>query len=134
MKDDIETPRTEAIRTVFTRSCDQAPARIRSELAKRRLDLLAGTAAPNRAGWRRPLLPAGALATAMAIAGVLWLGPAPQQAVPSYVDVGFEEARLAAEESAASLDEDPEFFLWLADAPVADEDQTQYLSTEGQQR
>jgi hypothetical protein len=61
------------------------------------------------------LVPAGAFAAAVLALGIAWWSPAPTT-VPGTIEI----TGLAAEPEADLLvDEDPELYAWLAEAPVA---------------
>lgn len=134
MSDRFEQKMMDATRAAFTRSCEHVDAHTRAELSRRRAEALSGKRANAGEHWPRPLLPAGALATAMAIAGVLWLGPKPPGIDDAWSEVALQDARATADDTAASLDDDPEFFLWLASEPVADDegDTSMSRSSKGQ--
>lgn len=109
----------ERAKAQFERHCAALDAATREALRDRRRALLATATHARRTAWRG-LLPAGAMATMMAIAGVLWLAPAPSPVQAPTQAISREAALATAEESARALDDDPEFYLWLASAPIAD--------------
>lgn len=134
MNDRLEQKMMAATRAVFSRSCERVDARTRAELACRRAAVLAGNRTTAARHWRPPLLPAGALVTVMTIAGALWLGPKPSHIDNAWTEVSLSDARATADEVAASLDDDPEFFLWLASEPVAAADATSLPDSKKGQR
>jgi len=109
----------ECTQAQFERHCAALDAGTRQALRARRRALLASPSSSAQGAWRR-LLPAGAMATMMAIAGALWLAPPPVQTPPATYPVSTEAALAMAEESAQTLDDDPDFYLWLASEPIAD--------------
>lgn len=102
------------IRARFTQACHNLDGATRQELRKRRESALA-SAKKVRHGWQ-PLAPAGALATIVAIAGVVWLSP---ERIPKPPSISAEAAQEAADETAHVLDDDPDFYMWLATEPAA---------------
>lgn len=107
---------TERTKAQFERHCAALDAATREALRTRRRALLASPASDGRTAWQR-LIPA--MATMVAIAGVLWLAPAPTPVQAPSQAISREVALATAEETARALDEDPEFYLWLASAPIA---------------
>lgn len=108
----------ERAKAQFERHCAALDAATREALRSRRRALLAAPASARHTAWQR-LIPAGAMATMVAIAGALWLAPAPTPVQPPTQPISREAALATAEESARALDDDPEFYLWLASAPIA---------------
>lgn len=102
----------------FERSCATLDDVTREALRSRRRAVLASTAPPAVA-WRR-FIPAGAMATMMAIAGAVWLAPPATPVQPAASNVSVRSALATANETAGALDDDPDFYLWLASTPVAD--------------
>lgn len=113
-------------RARFAQSCETLDGATRRELRRRREAVLSATV-PRRAMWR-PLVPAGAMATMMAIAGAIWLNPGPTR-LPTTPAISAEAAQEAADETAQTLDDDPDFYLWLASEPVASDDFTDVPAT-----
>lgn len=62
------------------------------------------------------LVPAGAFAAAVLALGLAWWLP---QSVPAPAPVDAGELAVNAELDALVIEEDPELYAWLADAPVA---------------
>lgn len=119
----MTTPReqqfAEHAKVRFERSCTTLDDATRQALRNRRRAVLA-TVHSGGKGWQR-FIPAGAVATVMAIAATLWLGPPPATRWQSENGAISAQAALAtAEESAQTLDDDPDFYLWLASEPIAD--------------
>lgn len=102
----------------FERSCATLDDATREALRSRRRAVLASTA-PPAALWRR-VIPAGALATMMAIVGAVWLAPPTTPVQPTASDISVRSALATADETADALDDDPDFYLWLASSPIAD--------------
>lgn len=119
----MTTPRerqfAEHAKAQFERSCATLDDATRQALRNRRRAVLAATHSGSTR-WQR-FIPAGAVATLMAVAGVLWVGPPPAtQWQPEHATISARAALATAEESAQALDDDPDFYLWLAGEPIAD--------------
>jgi len=122
MSDHPDSDLERRARARFAQACETLDSATRRALRQRRQALLA-SAEPRRrvGGW--PLASTGAMATALAIAGAIWLGPGPTRLAPLPA-ISAEAAQQAAEETAQALDDDPDFYLWLASEPVASDDPT----------
>lgn len=120
MNDD--TRQTELARRAgarFERACAELDADTRSALRRRRA---AALGAARRRPYRllRPLAPAGALAAAAALAVALWVRPVPPRPDDQGPEaISAEAAAATVVETAQTLDEDPEFYLWLVAEPIA---------------
>lgn len=103
----------------FERACAELDADTRSALRRRRA---AAMDSARRRPYRllRPLAPAGALAAAVALAVALWVRPVPPRPEePATAAISAEEAAATVVQAAQTLDEDPEFYLWLVAEPIA---------------
>lgn len=98
-------------RALYSRLADSLDPATTGRLRAARREALAGRAPAPRRAWT---LPAGAFATAVLAAGLAWWMPGTPTA-PS-ADVAMADA---AEIDAVVIDEDPELYAWLAEAPVA---------------
>ncbi len=119
MKAPREQQFAEHAKARFERSCSTLDDATRQALRNRRRAVLAAMHSGGKR-WQR-FIPAGAVATVMAIAGVLWVGPPPATRwQPEHGAISAQAALATAEESAQTLDDDPDFYLWLASEPIAD--------------
>lgn len=107
-----------AMRAVHARAVAEVPSRTLYELRVRRANAAAATVAPPR---RRMggLWLAGGLAAAFALAiGLRQPGPEPlpagSDALPSLAAASDAVEAAAWDENLATLDEDPDLYLWLA--------------------
>ena len=98
-------------RALYSRLADSLDAGTAGRLRAARRDAVAGRARSSRQGWA---LPAGAFAAAVLAAGLAWWQPTPAPAPAT--DVAMPDAT---EIDALVIEEDPEFYAWLAEAPVA---------------
>ncbi len=99
-------------RALYQRLADSLDPATAGRLRAARREALAGPAPAPRRGWT---LPAGAFAAAVLAAGLAWWLPG----APTAPTAGVATAPDAAEIDALVVEEDPEFYAWLADAPVA---------------
>lgn len=127
MTDRHESELEQRARARFAQSCETLDRVTRRELRQRREAVLASVGERRRSEWR-PLAPAGAMATMMAIAGAIWLNPGPSR-LPAATAISAEAAQETADETAQALDDDPDFYLWLASEPAASDDSTDEPAT-----
>ena len=103
--DSHDTPRS-----LYLDAADRLDAGTAARLRSARREALAGTRRAPRTAWA---LPAGAFAATALAVGLAWW----QAGAPPRIDA---EAQADAEAiEALMVEEDPEFYAWLAEAPVA---------------
>ncbi len=105
-------PITPRARDLFDRASSRLDPDDASRLRRIRRDALDG---PPVVRARPMLVPAGAFAAALLALGLAWWMP-PGQTVASF---GPEDAAAASQLDGLMIEEDPDLYAWLADAPVA---------------
>ena len=117
--DDLER----RLRARFAQTCETLDPRTRRELRRRRETALESARTRRPALWL-PLAPASAMAAAFVIALAIWPTPPRSGRLVPAPTISAEAAQETADDTAQSLDDDPDFYLWLATEPVADDDST----------
>lgn len=106
-------PESTGPRALYSRLADSLDPATAGRLRAARREALAG---PRPGSRRIGAWPAGAFAAAVLAAGLAWWLPGTPTAPTSPAIVALPDA---VEIDALMVEEDPEFYAWLADAPVA---------------
>jgi hypothetical protein len=106
----------ERTKQTFDASVAGLDAATRSRLNRARQRALVELAAPRSRGWQWPLVPAAALATAAAVAWLVFAPQAPPATDVQVATLGDLEILLG-EEDLEMLDEEIDFYGWLEEQP-----------------